>query len=62
MTCALQRAVAPPGNCDRPERPGRNDAPGIDGTSPQQARRVERWHATSAPTPEAATWPARHVT
>ena len=48
---ALQRAVASLGCCDPPVRPGYNHAPGIDGTSPEWAGSVERWHATSALTP-----------
>jgi len=51
MTYALQRACASLGYCDPPVRTGRNNAPGIDGTSPQWAEWVERWHATSALTP-----------
>jgi hypothetical protein len=51
MTYALQRACASLGYCDPPVRTGRNNAPGIDGTSPQWAACVERWHATSALSP-----------
>ena len=51
MLYALQRAVASLGCCDPPVRPGYNHAPGIDGTSPEWAGSVERWHATSALTP-----------
>ena len=47
MTYALQRACASLGYCDPPVRTGRNNAPGIDGTSPQWAAWIERWHATS---------------
>lgn len=48
---ALQRACASLGYCDLPVRPGRNNAPGIDGTGPQWAAWVERWHATSPLSP-----------
>jgi len=51
MICALQRACASLGYCDPPVRTGRNNAPGIDGTSPQWAAWVERWHATSPLSP-----------
>ena len=51
MTYALQRACASLGYCDPPVRTGRNNAPGIDGTSPQWAAWVERWHATSPLSP-----------
>jgi integrase len=51
MNYALQRACAGLGYCDPPVRTGRNNAPGIDGTSPAWAQWVERWHATSALTP-----------
>jgi integrase len=51
MIYALQRACASLGYCDPPVRTGRNNAPGIDGTSPQWAQWVERWHATSPLTP-----------
>jgi integrase len=51
MMYALQRACAGLGYCDPPVRTGRNNAPGIDGTAPQWAACVERWHATSALTP-----------
>jgi integrase len=51
MIYALQRTCASLGYCDPPVRRGRNNAPGIDGTSPQWAEWVERWHATSALTP-----------
>jgi hypothetical protein len=51
MLYALQRAVASHGYCDPPARPGYNRAPGIEGTSPESAAWVERWHATSALTP-----------
>ena len=51
MTYALQRACAWLGYCDAPVRTGRNNAPGIDGTSPQWAAWIERWHATSALSP-----------
>ena len=51
MIYALQRACASLGYCDPPVRPGRNNAPGIDGTSPQWAAWVERWHATSPLSP-----------
>jgi integrase len=51
MLYALQRAVASLGCCDPLVRPGYNHAPGIDGTSPEWAGSVERWHATSALTP-----------
>ena len=51
MIYALQRACASLGYCDPPARPGRNNAPGIDGTSPQWAAWVERWHATSPLSP-----------
>ena len=51
MIYALQRACASLGYCDRPVRTGRNNAPGIGGTSPQWAQWVERWHATSPLSP-----------
>jgi integrase len=51
MIYALQRACASLGYCDPPARPGRNNAPGIDGTSPQWAAWVERWHVTSPLSP-----------
>ena len=51
MLYALQRAVAALGHCDPPVRTGYNHAPGIEGTAPQWAQCVERWHATSALTP-----------
>jgi integrase len=51
MLYALQRAVAALGYCDPPVRTGRNNAPGIEGTSPEWASWIERWHATSALTP-----------
>jgi hypothetical protein len=51
MLYAPQRAVAAVGFCDPPVRTGRNNAPGIDGTSPAWATLVERRHATSALTP-----------
>jgi integrase len=51
MLYPLQRAAASLGYCDPPVRTGRNNAPGIDGTSTQWAECVERWHATSALTP-----------
>ncbi|MBO0807738.1 MAG: site-specific integrase [Actinobacteria bacterium] len=51
MIYALQRACASLGSCDPPVRPGRNNAPGIDGTSPHWAAWVERWHATSPLSP-----------
>ena len=51
MLYALQRAAASLGCCDPPVRPGYNHAPGIEGTSPEWAGWVERWHATSALTP-----------
>jgi len=51
MIYALQRACASLGYCDPPVRPGRNNAPGIDGTSPHWAAWVERWHATSPLSP-----------
>jgi hypothetical protein len=51
MIYALQRACASLGYCDPPVRPGRNNAPGIDGTSPHWATWVERWHATSPLSP-----------
>ena len=53
MVYALQRACASLGYCDPPVRTGRNNAPGIDGTSPQWAGWAERWHATSALSPRA---------
>jgi integrase len=51
MLYALQRACAGLGYCDPPVRTGFNHAPGIEGTTPQWAACVERWHATSALTP-----------
>ena len=51
MLYALQRACAGLGYCDPPVRTGFNHAPGIEGTAPQWAACVERWHATSALTP-----------
>jgi hypothetical protein len=51
MTYALQRACASLAYCDPPARTGRNNAPGIDGTSPQWAAWIERWHATSPLSP-----------
>jgi integrase len=51
MIYALQRACASLGYCDPPVRPGRNNAPGIDGTSPHWAVWIERWHATSPLSP-----------
>ena len=51
MIYALQRACASLGYCDPPVRPGRNNAPGIDGTSPHWAVWVERWHSTSPLSP-----------
>jgi integrase len=51
MLYVLQRAVAALEYCDPPARTGRNNAPGIDGTSAQWAEWVERWHATSPLTP-----------
>jgi integrase len=51
MIYALQRACASLGYCDPPVRTGRNNAPGIDGTSPQWTVWIERWHATSPLTP-----------
>jgi integrase len=51
MIYALQRACASLGYCDPPVRTGRNNAPGIDGTSPQWAAWIERWHATSPLSP-----------
>jgi hypothetical protein len=53
MVYALQRACASLGYCGPPVRAGRNNAPGIDGTSPQWAGWAERWHATSALSPRA---------
>ena len=47
----MQRACAGLGYCDPPVRTGRNNAPGIDGTSPQWAAWVECWHATSPLSP-----------
>jgi integrase len=49
---ALQKAAASLGYCDPPVRPGYNHAPGIEGTSPEWAGWVERWHATSPLTPK----------
>ena len=51
MIYALQRACASLGYCDPPVRTGRNNAPGINGTSPQWAVWAERWHATSPLSP-----------
>jgi len=51
MIYALQRACSGFGYCDPPVRTGRNNAPGIDDTSPERAQWVERWHATSALSP-----------
>jgi integrase len=51
MIYALQRVCASLGYCDPPVRPGRNNAPGIDGTSPHWAVWIERWHATSPLSP-----------
>ena len=53
MVYALQRACASLGYCDPPAQAGRNNAPGIDGTSPQWAGWAERWYATSALSPRA---------
>jgi integrase len=49
---ALQKAAASLGYCDAPVRPGRLHIPVIEGTSPQWAGWVERWHATSPLTPK----------
>jgi integrase len=51
MIYALQRACASLGYCDPRVPTGRNNAPGIDGTSPQWAAWAERWHATSPLSP-----------
>jgi len=49
---ALQKAVASFGYCDDPVRPGRMQIPIIEGTRPEWAGWVERWHATSPLTPK----------
>jgi hypothetical protein len=52
MLFALQRAVAALGHCDPPVRSGYNHAAGIQGTVPEWAAWVERWHATSPLSPK----------
>ena len=47
----LQRVAAALGHCDPPVRPGLSHTASIEGTAPQWAASVERWHATSALTP-----------
>ena len=49
---ALQRAVAELGHCDAPVRRGYNHAVGIQGTAPEWAAWVERWHDTSTLSPK----------
>jgi hypothetical protein len=49
---ALQRAVAALGHCDAPVRCGYNHAAGIQGTAPEWAAWVERWHDTSTLSPK----------
>jgi integrase len=49
---ALQKVVADLGHCDPPVRPGRNNAPGIEGTHPSWAAWVQRWYDTSTLTPK----------
>jgi integrase len=49
---ALQKVVADLGHCDPPVRPGRNTAPGIEGTDPSWAAWVQRWYDTSTLTPK----------
>jgi integrase len=52
MLYALQRAAAALGTCDPPPRPGLGHGPGIQGTDPEWAQWVERWHATSTLSPK----------
>jgi hypothetical protein len=49
---ALQKAAASLGYCDAPVRSGRMHIPVIEGTSPEWAGWVERWHVTSPLTPK----------
>ena len=49
---ALQRGVAGMGHCDPPVRRGYNHAAGIQGTAPEWATWIERWHATSPLSPK----------
>jgi len=49
---SLQRAVAVLGHCDPPVRRGYNHASGIQGTAPEWAAWVERWHDTSPLSPK----------
>jgi integrase len=51
MLPTLQRAVASLGHCD-PPAPAGIPLTGIEGTAPEWAEYVERWHATSTLTPK----------